>query len=52
MVTRDQNITSVPLSRPWVGEDEALAAAEVIRSGWLIAGPRVEEFEQRFAQVA
>lgn len=39
----------VPLSRPWVGEEEALAAAEVVRSGWLIQGPKVAAFEDRFA---
>jgi len=42
---------AIPLSRPWIGDDEAAAAAEVVRSGWLIAGPRVEEFEQRFADL-
>jgi len=41
----------IPLSRPWVGDDEARAAAEVIKSGWLITGPRVEEFERRFARM-
>jgi dTDP-4-amino-4,6-dideoxygalactose transaminase len=41
----------LPLSRPWIGEEEAAAAAEVVRSGWLIAGPRVEEFERRFASM-
>ena len=41
----------IPLSRPWLGEEEAAAAADVVRSGWLIAGPRVEEFERRFADM-
>lgn len=41
----------VPLSRPWVGEEEALPAAEVVRSGWLIQGPRVAAFEDRFAEL-
>ncbi|MBW3534524.1 MAG: DegT/DnrJ/EryC1/StrS family aminotransferase [Gemmatimonadetes bacterium] len=41
----------VPLSRPWVGEEEALAAAEVVRSGWLIQGPEVAAFEDRFAEL-
>lgn len=41
----------IPLSRPWIGEEEAAAAADVVRSGWLIAGPRVEEFERRFAEM-
>jgi len=49
MIARDSKRPRVPLSRPWIGEEEALAAADVIRSGWLISGPRVEEFENRFA---
>lgn len=41
----------VPLARPWVDEQEAQAAFDVIRTGWLIQGPRVAEFEQRFADM-
>ena len=40
---------TVPLARPWIGEEEAEVAAEVVRSGWLIQGPRVAAFEERFA---
>ncbi len=32
------------------GEEEARAAADVVRSKWLSLGPRTEEFESRFAQ--
>lgn len=35
--------------RPWLGEDEATAAAETIASGWIAQGPRVREFEDAFA---
>jgi perosamine synthetase len=35
--------------RPWLGEEEAAAAAAAIASGWVAQGPRVAEFEQAFA---
>ena len=44
--TKDQII---PFHSADVGEEEAQAAAEVIRSGWLTMGPKTIEFEQRFA---
>jgi dTDP-4-amino-4,6-dideoxygalactose transaminase len=37
------------LSEIDVGEEEASAVAEVVRSKWLSMGPRTEEFEGRFA---
>jgi perosamine synthetase len=39
----------IPLARPVLGEAEERAVVEVLRSGLLSMGPRVEEFEQRFA---
>jgi perosamine synthetase len=35
--------------RPWLGEEEAAAAADAVRSGWVAQGPRVAEFERAFA---
>jgi dTDP-4-amino-4,6-dideoxygalactose transaminase len=41
---------SIPVARPWLGEEEAAAAAEAIASGWIAQGPRVAEFESAFAE--
>src|SRR5690349_18262880 len=35
--------------RPVLGEQEALAVAEVVRSGWVAQGPKVTTFEAAFA---
>lgn len=40
----------IPVMKPWLGEEEAAAAAEAVRSGWVAQGPRVAEFEARFAE--
>jgi perosamine synthetase len=42
---------TVPVARPWLGEEEAAAASEAVRSGWVAQGPRVAEFESVFAAV-
>ncbi len=39
----------IPVMKPWLDEEEARAAAEVVTSGWLAQGPRVAEFESAFA---
>ena len=42
---------TIPVMRPWLGEEEAAAAAAAIASGWIAQGPRVAEFERAFAAV-
>ena len=39
----------VPFHKAAVGEQEALAAADVVRSGWITMGSRTIEFEEKFA---
>jgi len=41
----------IPVMIPMLGEEEAEAAAEAVRSGWVAQGPRVARFEQEFAQL-
>jgi dTDP-4-amino-4,6-dideoxygalactose transaminase len=40
----------VPFHRAPVGDEEAQAVSEVIRSGWLTMGPKTFEFEKEFAR--
>ncbi len=40
----------IPLAKPVLGVEEEQAAIAVLRSGQLSLGPRLVEFEQRFAQ--
>lgn len=41
----------IPVMVPHLGEEEAQAAAEAVRSGWVAQGPRVARFEQEFASL-
>jgi perosamine synthetase len=41
----------IAFSRPYMGEEEVQAAADVLRSGWIVGGSRLAAFERRFAQL-
>lgn len=39
----------IVFARPYMGEEEGAAAADVVRNHWIVGGPRLAEFERRFA---
>jgi dTDP-4-amino-4,6-dideoxygalactose transaminase len=40
----------LPIMRPWLGPEEAEAAAKTIATGWVAQGPRVAEFERAVSE--
>ena len=40
----------IPIAKPLLGEDEAQAAYDTIKTGWVTQGPKVQEFEENFAE--
>jgi UDP-4-amino-4-deoxy-L-arabinose-oxoglutarate aminotransferase len=38
----------IPMSRPFIGEEEIQAAVAVLKSGWITTGPQCEAFEKKF----
>ncbi len=41
--------TFLPFSPPCIGEEEIAEVVDILRSGWITAGPKVKRFEQEFA---
>lgn len=50
MTASHQAESRVPFALPDVGDEEAEAAAEAIRSGWVTSGPVMRAFEQDFCE--
>ena len=40
----------ISIAKPMIGEEEKRAVVDVLNSGMLASGPKVEEFEKRFAE--
>ena len=40
----------IPIAKPYITEEEAQAAYDTILTGWITQGPRVQEFEEKFAE--
>lgn len=38
----------LPITKPYIGEEELLAVQGPLKSGWLVQGPMVREFERKF----
>jgi perosamine synthetase len=35
----------IPITKPFIGDEEIRAVSEVIKSGWITQGPKIKEFE-------
>jgi dTDP-4-amino-4,6-dideoxygalactose transaminase len=42
--------TYLPYARPSIGEDEIAEVVDSLRSGWITMGPKVQRFQQAFAE--
>jgi perosamine synthetase len=42
-------ICMIPIAKPYLTEEEAQAAYDTILTGWITQGPKVQEFEEKFA---
>lgn len=40
----------IPITQPFIGEEENRAVETVLRSGWLVQGEKVKEFEKKIAE--
>src|SRR4030043_259285 len=45
-----QGIKNIPLSSPFIEEDDIQAVVNVLRTRWLSLGPKLPEFEEKFAK--
>ncbi|MFC1525523.1 DegT/DnrJ/EryC1/StrS family aminotransferase [Candidatus Latescibacterota bacterium] len=43
-------MTTIPITKPWFDESEEQLVLEVLRSGWVVQGPQVAEFERLVAE--
>ncbi len=46
------SLGKIPITRPFFNNVEEKAVLDVIRSGWLVQGPKVKEFEDKFKAFA
>ncbi len=41
----------IPMSKPYIGNEEIEAVSEVLKSGWITTGPKSYEFESKFSSL-
>ena len=46
--TFTETIKMIPIAKPYLTKDEAQSAYDTVLSGWVMQGPRVDEFENNF----
>lgn len=46
----NENLTPIPYGRQSISEDDINAVVEVLKSDFLTQGPKIEEFEEQFAE--
>jgi len=49
-ITNINSRWKIPIAYPDIGEEEARAVYEVVKSGWIKEGKKVQEFEDKFAE--
>jgi UDP-4-amino-4-deoxy-L-arabinose-oxoglutarate aminotransferase len=49
MTAHPQSLPLLPMSRPSISEAAIADVVEVLRSGWITSGPKVQQFEREFA---
>jgi dTDP-4-amino-4,6-dideoxygalactose transaminase len=48
-MTAEPVLARIDVMKPWLGDEEARALADVVSSGWIGQGPKVKEFETDFS---
>ncbi|MCU1566011.1 MAG: DegT/DnrJ/EryC1/StrS family aminotransferase [Pseudarthrobacter sp.] len=48
-MTAETFLARINVMKPWLGDEEAKALAEVVASGWVAQGPKVKQFEADFS---
>ncbi|MFW6029437.1 MAG: UDP-4-amino-4,6-dideoxy-N-acetyl-beta-L-altrosamine transaminase [Halanaerobiales bacterium] len=47
---KDQNYSFIPYGRQWIDDDNIEAVLDVLKSDYLTTGPKISEFEEKFAR--